>query len=258
MGISMGPDDGDNAPRILLRLEPPTVERVADDDDGDSDDEPSPWDGSDDETVYERHEDYQVPKHLLASSAPHVGLLPAVKLAEDDRVKAPTPQPVRAMAMAAAPPAPGPASLAMTTASSPTLGARAVSTPASSPVFDTVINSRGTNTVVLLRTPNLAQDLVFSIRVASNPASQWRLRELSLRLELGTPAATKQDRVYLMERYDGHGPAMLSNLRFNVLASNPTIKGTRYLQLRLLPRPSRGWIDMSTVTDMSFLLSLVR
>ncbi|KAL8286079.1 hypothetical protein RB597_002940 [Gaeumannomyces tritici] len=235
-----GPDD---APRTLLRLEPPTVERIGEEDNA-SDDESSPWDGSDDETVYERHEAYQAPKHLLASNAPHVGLLPSVKLAEDDRVKGPIPV-LAAMAMA-------PASVSATGAAS------RASAPASSPVFDTVINSRGTNTVVLLRTPNLAQDLVFSIRVASDRASQWRLRELSLRIELGAPATTKQDRVYLMERYDGPGPAMLSNLRFNVLASNPTIKGTRYLQLRLLPRSSKGWIDMSTVTDMSFLLSLAK
>ncbi|KAL8372581.1 hypothetical protein RB595_002090 [Gaeumannomyces hyphopodioides] len=250
MALSMGPDD--NAPRTLLRLEPPTVERVAEEDDDGSDDESSPWDGSDDETVYERHEAYQAPKHLLASNAPHVGLLPSVKLAEDDRVKGPTQPaaPLGAMAMAST------AAPVSSAAASPAL--RASSAPASSPVFDTVINSRGTNTVVLLRTPNLAQDLVFSIRVASNKASQWRLRELSLRIELGAPASTKQDRVYLMERYDGPGPAMLSNLRFNVLASNPTIKGTRYLQLRLLPRSSKGWIDMSTVTDMSFLLSLAK
>ena len=53
---------------------------------------------------------------------------------------------------------------------------------------------------------------------------------------------------------------MLSNLRFNSLVSIEKEgigeKSQSFLKLRLVPRSSKGWIDVYRIKEMSFLLSL--
>jgi hypothetical protein len=59
-----------------------------------------------------------------------------------------------------------------------------------------------------------------------------------------------------MENYDGPGPTMLSNLRFNTLMQTDRKGGINYLVVRLVPRSTTNSIKVSKVEDMSFRLSL--
>ncbi|KHN98866.1 uncharacterized protein MAM_03328 [Metarhizium album ARSEF 1941] len=102
---------------------------------------------------------------------------------------------------------------------------------------------------------NRQQDVVFSIHVENNQDSDYELLELDVRVALG-PADPNDHR--LLANYDGPGPRMLGNLRFNVLPQMDRRAGIDYLVLRLLPRSVTKLIGISTVQDMSFLLSLAQ
>ncbi|KAK4223237.1 hypothetical protein QBC38DRAFT_447560 [Podospora fimiseda] len=103
----------------------------------------------------------------------------------------------------------------------------------------------------------LPQDLIFSVLVSGTENSDWRLVELDIIVPLG-PA--DPDSHKLMVRYNESGPRMLSNLRFNVVASlkhDEDDESTKFLVLRLLPRSEKGWIDVKKIGgDISFLLCL--
>lgn len=99
------------------------------------------------------------------------------------------------------------------------------------------------------------QDIVFSLTL-SNPklVAQFFIHEIRITIPMGAAADPEGD--FLMENYRGPGPSMLSNLRFNVIASVPS--GQKALLLRLIPRTTeeRG-LPFQKAHEMSFLLNLV-
>ncbi len=112
--------------------------------------------------------------------------------------------------------------------------------------------------LIWLEKPNLPQDLIFSVQVYQSASNQYKLVELDVIIKLGKPAASPSDKAYLMQRYDGPGSHMLTNLRFNVLPMNTVIQGEPCLQLRVLPRAAKGWIEMKQVRELGFLLALAK
>lgn len=218
-----------HAPRTLKRLTHSRVKRFTATHDSPSDDghEDSPRKELDHDALaaratFDRHESYQPAPHVLqASLAPHV----------------------RAIPTKTTPPAPA-----------PSLRARQLPhDPASAPKYDCSIYSAGASNVET--GDHLPQDLIFSVLVSNNTDSAYKLEELDIRIRLGPVDPNKN---MLMETYDGPGPSMLSNLRFNVLASFPTLDGVSYLLLRLLPRSSKKWIGITMVNEMGFLLCLAK
>lgn len=132
--------------------------------------------------------------------------------------------------------------------------------PADAPKYQIQIasNVTGGTKEVELQDPNLPQDLIFSIIVEQDPVNQYKLVEMDLQIYLGPPPKTPDDTMYLMERYEGPGIAMLTNLRFNALTMNTLIDGVPCLLVRLLPRAAKGWIAMTTVKEMGVMLSLAQ
>jgi hypothetical protein len=88
------------------------------------------------------------------------------------------------------------------------------------------------------------QDLVFSI-VFESGAADFNLQLIELHIPLGPPAP-------LMENYNGAGATMLSNLRFNVIAQ---FNADDELVLTLKPRSTNGFVAVSKINELSFLLS---
>lgn len=176
--------------------------------------------------TFERHESYQPAPHVFANLAPHVRAVPTES--GTSQVLAPEP---------GAPPEAGNGGGLPATAPK-------YNCSIYTPLFDNVLISDG-----------LPSDLVFSVLVSNNNNSSYQLIEFDIRILLG---GIDPEKNMLMENYDGTGPTMLSNLRFNVLTSFPTIDGLSYLQLRLLPRSSNGWIDITSVREMGFLLALAK
>jgi hypothetical protein len=125
--------------------------------------------------------------------------------------------------------------------------------PASEPEYTCNVFTSNLNYVQIDQ--HLPQDLVFPIVVSNNSSSDYKLIEFDIMIRLGP---VDPNRNMLMKGYDGPGPTMLSNLRFNVLQSLPTINGASYLQLRLLPRSANGWIDITKVNEMGFLVCLAK
>ncbi|KAK8118451.1 uncharacterized protein PG998_003077 [Apiospora kogelbergensis] len=130
-----------------------------------------------------------------------------------------------------------------------------VGEPAAPPKYDIQVGSNSVNNwgTIQLDQWNLDQDIIFSVLVKRNDTNQYKLVELDIEVALG-PAGDAGGN-FLMPFYRGPGAHMLTNLRFNVL---PTlIEGDQTLfRLRVLPRAARGWIDASTVGEVSFLLGL--
>lgn len=186
--------------------------------------------------VFERPGSYVAgPSAASPNLAPHVRAMPAVVVSGPGSPWAPGPK------------------------TAPPKGGGLGDDPAGPPRYAIRITSNvagGTNVVLLQAPDNLPQDLVFAVAVQQNPSNQYRLVEFDLQLRLGPPPAAPGDAVFLLQRYDGAGPAMLTNLRFNVLAANTFVNGTAYLRLRLLPRSAKAWVQMTTVREMGFLLSL--
>lgn len=229
-------DDGTatDAPRTLKRLTHSKVKRFAVHE-PESGDEHTPEEPDHDilaeRATFERHRSYRPSPYVLAHIAPHVRAAPTE-----------VPEP------AVFPEQPGQSS---TTA----LGVQPQpdSSPASAPQFTCSIY---TPTFSSVQTGDqLPQDLIFSVLVSNNSNSDYELIEFDIRICLGP---VDPDRNMLMAGYDGPGPSMLSNLRFNVLESFPTIDGNSYLQLRLLPRSAKGWINITQVNEMGFLLCLAK
>lgn len=132
------------------------------------------------------------------------------------------------------------------------------SDPASPPVFQCNVYTPNRGAVILDEN-GLKQDLVFSVLLGNNEYSNYRLMEFDIAVPLGP--TTKKGNNYFMETYDGPGPTMLSNLRFNVLASFVTLsnpKRTKCLLLRLIPRSRKKWISVKVVEELGFSLCLAK
>lgn len=93
------------------------------------------------------------------------------------------------------------------------------------------------------------QDLVFSVVLASGGNNDLSLTELELAVPRGDVAHGG-----LLLEYNGPGATMLSNMRFNILLQPDKNK----LLLRLMPRSAGRMVHLSTIKEMSFLLSMVK
>ncbi|OOQ89324.1 hypothetical protein PEBR_27422 [Penicillium brasilianum] len=120
------------------------------------------------------------------------------------------------------------------------------------PVGSPVTTSNGdAGTIPMVR----RQDIVFSLTL-SNPklVGQFFIHEIRVMIPMG--AAVDPEGNFLMENYHGPGPSMLSNLRFNVIAS--VTSDQKSLILRLIPRTTREHgLPFQKALEMSFLLNLV-
>lgn len=120
--------------------------------------------------------------------------------------------------------------------------------PATSPKFLYRVYGIGSEDSVTMH-PKLPQDLIFSIILKSGTGDQFELREISITVRMGR---TTERRKNLTVAYRGTGANMLSNLRFNVI---PTNGADNTLVLRLLPRSTEGWVRVSMLKEMSFVLN---
>ncbi|KAI1092450.1 hypothetical protein F5B19DRAFT_492497 [Rostrohypoxylon terebratum] len=129
--------------------------------------------------------------------------------------------------------------------------------PAGAPIFQCNVYTPQEREVVLDKY-GMKQDLVFSVIVKNNKPSNYKLMEFDIAVPLGP--ATGSGRNSLMETYDGPGATMLSNLRFNVLASFTTMPASniRCLLLRLVPRSRKGYVSIEDVNELGFILSLAK
>ena len=101
-------------------------------------------------------------------------------------------------------------------------------------------------------------DLVFSIKI---PDARKRTEHL-IKIKLKIPFGSMDDRINgkqpLLAHYNGLGPVMLSNLRWNVVMSQREDDG--YYDLTLLPRSTRDKpprVPVKRASDCSFLLPMV-
>jgi hypothetical protein len=220
---SLAPPDGGvdiHGPRTLRRLKPSTVNGIKVTHAPHSDDERQgprkelDHDGSPASASFKRHDSYKPAPHALAFLAPHVRAIPSM----------PTP----------------------TLSTIPSL---ATSRPSSSPVYNCKIYSPQSESVFI--GDHLPQDLIFSVIVENNKPSSYRLEEFDIEIGLGGVDSPTNK---LMKGYDGPGPSMISNLRFNVLPSFSTANNMSSLILRLLPRSSKGNVHISSVDEISFIL----
>ncbi|KAI0968468.1 hypothetical protein F4678DRAFT_474585 [Xylaria arbuscula] len=92
---------------------------------------------------------------------------------------------------------------------------------------------------------SLPQDLVFSI-VYESGAQDFKMEYLEIRIDLKKPPQ-------LMSKYNGAGPSMLANLRFNALARLSPERDI--LVLTLKPRSTSGYLVVGKMKEASFLLS---
>lgn len=102
------------------------------------------------------------------------------------------------------------------------------------------------------------EDIVFSIRLDGDPhfVGDYWLQEIRLIIRLGPVQGFADDPTFLLERYDGPGTTMLSNMRFNSVAA---LTEDQELHLRVIPRTSspRG-VHCSGVREASFILNLAK
>lgn len=227
-GLAPSPDGvAKQAPRTLKLLNHSTVQSFIAPDESAREDEDLLKAPDQDplalKATFERHESYQPAPHVFANLAPHVRAVPT----ESGTYQVLAPATLEA--------------------------SNGGGDPATAPKYDCSIYTPLCDKILI--SDGLPSDLVFSVLVKYNKNSSYQLIEFDIRILLGGVDSEKH---MLMENYDGTGPTMLSNLRFNVLTSFPTIDGLSYLQLRLLPRSSKGWIDISSVREMGFLLCLAK
>ncbi|KAM4064408.1 hypothetical protein HRG_006221 [Hirsutella rhossiliensis] len=131
------------------------------------------------------------------------------------------------------------------------------SEPASSPRYLVRVGSNeiGSGDHITLKISNIAQDLIFSVVLRQSEVNQYLLMEVAIQIELGNSAYGP--RPFLMRNYAGPETHMLINLRFNVLPTNVVDgNGRNLLRLRFLPRAAKGWVNVTAVRELSFLLGL--
>ncbi|KAK7185297.1 hypothetical protein PSPO01_08814 [Paraphaeosphaeria sporulosa] len=130
--------------------------------------------------------------------------------------------------------------------------------PSDNPSYTLQISSNGSGAVehdrsVCTVPMGERQDLVFSVTLA-NPdlEGEFFIDEIHVIIPMGAPSGEGKH-ACLMQQYDGPGPSMLSNLRFNVLASVEE-NGANML-FRLVPRTSgTGGVHFKLASEISFLL----
>ncbi|KAK4136042.1 hypothetical protein BT67DRAFT_417956 [Trichocladium antarcticum] len=153
---------------------------------------------------YQRHESYRPLPHVLSANlGPHVRAIPAYEPSHPD-MRPPT---------NINPPGRGAMPHMQATAAIPRAGAG--TDPAGPPVFDCRVYTAGYSAVQTSADP-LPQDIVFSVQVSNTAVSDYQLIEFQLVVPLGQADDANSHRLFPL--YDGPGPRMLSNLRFNVLA----------------------------------------
>ncbi|TWU71089.1 hypothetical protein ED733_002579 [Metarhizium rileyi] len=177
-----------------------------------------------------RHEDYKVERHVQKDNlSPHVRAIPQSSSSQTL--------------------SPSPAALVVEDADDSF-------DPANPPKYNCMVYSMNNeDNQIDTSGDNRRQDLIFSIHVQNNQNSDYQLLELDIRIALGPVDPNNH---LLLANYDGPGPRMLGNLRFNVLPQMDKRAGIDYLVLRLLPRSVSRLIDISKVQDLSFLLSLAQ
>ncbi|KAF9768840.1 hypothetical protein IL306_013800 [Fusarium sp. DS 682] len=182
---------------------------------------------SDDSSFFQRHEEYSPAAHVLKYNiAPHV---PKTHVHDDGSAGS---------------------RLLSTSRSSGSVGGAS-----NVPTFNCDVYSPGKNAIHVNK-DNLPDDLVFSVLVKGQEYSNEHLIEFDILIKLG-PATDRRKK--LLESYDGPGPRMLSNLRFNVLTAFMERDGMQYLKLRLLPRNAIGYVVASRMSnEVSFLLCLAK
>ncbi|RYP65028.1 hypothetical protein DL770_009084 [Monosporascus sp. CRB-9-2] len=222
------------APRTLISTVPSRITPLVppDEDEGEDDGDTTASMTAEDTSIPSqlgRHEDYRVEPHVSQTNlAPHVRAIPP---------------------------------LAPRLPSSPPTVSRARESPggggtATAPKYNCMVYSQANDKNQVETTgENLPQDLIFSIHVEDNENSDYQLAELDIRIALG-PVKPEDHR--LMQNYNGPGPRMLSNLRFNVVSAMDKRGGINYLVLRILPRSSTKLIKITKVQDLSFLLCLAQ
>ncbi|KAI1819783.1 hypothetical protein F4861DRAFT_111065 [Xylaria intraflava] len=237
VSASMGPGAGGTSspknPRILTSTEPSSITPLVEADENDAEDggENTTATTIEDElsvtSQLTRHEAYKVEPHVSQNNlGPHVRAIPL----HISSLSSSTAVPSRVEA--------------------------GFGDVANAPKYNCTVYSQGNeDNEIQTSGDNLAQDLIFSIHVENNEYSDYRLSELDIRIELGP---MDPGRHCLMANYDGPGPRMLSNLRFNVLATIDQKDGIDYLLLRILPRSINGWVLITKVQDLSFLLCLAK
>ncbi|RPA73816.1 hypothetical protein BJ508DRAFT_45177 [Ascobolus immersus RN42] len=104
----------------------------------------------------------------------------------------------------------------------------------------------------------LEQDLIFAIRCENN---NWdkQLVEFKICIPMGISGGLEKAK-NLLEKYEGPGAAMLSNLRFNVLVQRlGSARAKNWtLELRVIPRTAQEnkGVRVNKITELSFRLSL--
>lgn len=184
----------------------------------------------------------RVAKAMMAFSArgPPGEEFSALLPAPEDRVRVPQPSPLPRQ-----PPPPNARALTTMSFDATEFGGD----PATSPKFYYRIYGIGSDDDTVTMHPKLPQDIIFSIILKSGTGDQFELREISIVVRMGK---TTDRRKNLTVAYRGTGANMLSNLRFNVI---PTNGADNTLVLRLLPRSTEGWVRVSVLKEMSFVLN---
>lgn len=129
-------------------------------------------------------------------------------------------------------------------------------TPAGYPEYSCDVYSVGKD-IIMAEKDGLEQDLVFSIVVSNNNSKEYKIKSFTILIDLGGP---DPENPKLMTSYQGMGPSMLSNLRFNVLPRFVETDNGRLqqLQLTLLPRSENKWTYITLVQEMGFILGLAK
>ncbi|KAK4167522.1 hypothetical protein QBC43DRAFT_256019 [Cladorrhinum sp. PSN259] len=212
--------------------------------------------------VFRRHGSYKPHSHVLASNlAPHAvaSAIPTFEPSHSGMVlrtgiNPPGRAGIAGLAGLAAAPQPH-GVLVPTVAAAASSIVASGNDPAGPPVFTCSIYSVGYQSVQTNADP-LPQDIVFSIQVSNTEVSDYRLMEFQIIVPLGKADDPNSHRLFPV--YDGNGPRMLSNLRFNVLPALSDMEGVPCLILRVLPRSSTGWTSVRLIKEMSFLLCLAK
>ncbi|RYP11822.1 hypothetical protein DL767_011437 [Monosporascus sp. MG133] len=208
-------------PRTLTSTAPssitPLVEPDEDEAEGSDNDIAATTTGDDDPSMTSeltRHEDYRVePQVTQTNLGPHVRAIPP-----------------HSSRLSSSPAAPGGEE------------AGGKGDPASAPKYNCMVYFQADEKNQVQTTgDNRPQDLIFSMRVENNQYSDYELAELDIRITLG-PMNPRDHR--LLANYDGPGPQMLSNLRFNVFPAMDK-GGIDYLVLRILPRSTTKLIKIT-------------
>lgn len=126
-------------------------------------------------------------------------------------------------------------------------------TAPSRPSFFYRVSSTDDPTTTTITATRLEQDLIFRINLEPYTAGTYELKSMVIKLPFGEPT-TKPP--VLMSSYKGSGAEMISNLRFNVMVDTITKDGKATgIDLRMVPRSRRGFVPVTSCSELSFILS---